>query len=38
MGQAQEKLPVIHVRGLPYPLREGSLAEILREKELDLFR
>ena len=38
MGQAQEKLPVIHVRGLPYPLREGSLSEILREKELDLFR
>ncbi len=38
MGQAQEKLPLIHVRGLPYPLREGSLSEILREKELDLFR
>jgi coenzyme F420-0:L-glutamate ligase/coenzyme F420-1:gamma-L-glutamate ligase len=38
MGQAQEKLPVIHVRGLPYPLREGSLAEILREKKADLFR
>ena len=38
MGQAQEKLPMIHARGLPYPLREGSLAEILREKELDLFR
>ncbi|MCK5318955.1 MAG: coenzyme F420-0:L-glutamate ligase, partial [Anaerolineales bacterium] len=38
MGQADEKLPVIHVRGLPYPLREGSLSEILREKELDLFR
>ena len=38
MGQATEKQPVIHVRGLPYPLREGSLGEILREKELDLFR
>ena len=38
MGQADEKLPVIHVRGLPYPLREGSLSEILREKGLDLFR
>ncbi len=38
MGQAQEKLPLILVRGLPYPLREGSLSEILREKELDLFR
>jgi coenzyme F420-0:L-glutamate ligase/coenzyme F420-1:gamma-L-glutamate ligase len=38
MGQADERQPVIHVRGLPYPLREGSLSEILREKELDLFR
>ncbi|MGB2895597.1 MAG: coenzyme F420-0:L-glutamate ligase [Anaerolineales bacterium] len=38
MGQADEKRPVIHVRGLPYPLREGSLSEIIREKELDLFR
>ena len=38
MGQADEKQPLIHVRGLPYPLREGSLSEILREKELDLFR
>jgi coenzyme F420-0:L-glutamate ligase/coenzyme F420-1:gamma-L-glutamate ligase len=38
MGQADEKLPVIHVRGLPYPLREGSLSEILREKGQDLFR
>jgi len=38
MGQADERHPVIHVRGLPYPLREGSLSEILREKELDLFR
>ncbi|MCJ7569896.1 MAG: coenzyme F420-0:L-glutamate ligase [Anaerolineales bacterium] len=38
MGQTDERQPVIHVRGLPYPLREGSLSEILREKELDLFR
>ncbi len=38
MGQADEKQPVIHVRGLPYPLREGSLSEIIREMELDLFR
>lgn len=38
MGQADERQPAIHVRGLPYPLREGSLSEILREKELDLFR
>lgn len=38
MGQADECRPVIHVRGLPYDLREGSLREILRPKELDLFR
>ena len=24
MGQADERRPVVHVRGLPYPLREGS--------------
>ena len=38
MGQADERQPVIHVRGLPYSLREGSLSEIIREKDLDLFR
>lgn len=38
MGQADEASPVIHLRGLPYPLREGSLAEILRPEEEDLFR
>jgi coenzyme F420-0:L-glutamate ligase/coenzyme F420-1:gamma-L-glutamate ligase len=38
MGQAAEGTPAIHIRGFPYPLREGSLAEILRPKEQDLFR
>ncbi len=38
MGQSDEFLPVIHVRGFPYPLREGNLAELIRPKELDLFR
>jgi coenzyme F420-0:L-glutamate ligase/coenzyme F420-1:gamma-L-glutamate ligase len=38
MGQAGEGLPVVHVRGLPYELREGSLDELLRPKEEDLFR
>ena len=38
MGQAAEGTPVVHVRGFPYPLREGSLQEILRPKEQDLFR
>lgn len=38
MGQAAEGTPVVHVCGFPYPLREGSLEELLRPKELDLFR
>lgn len=38
MGQSDERRPVVHVRGFPYPLRKGSIQEILRPKELDLFR
>ena len=38
MGQAAEGTPVVHVRGFPYPLRDGSLGELLRPRELDLFR
>jgi coenzyme F420-0:L-glutamate ligase/coenzyme F420-1:gamma-L-glutamate ligase len=38
MGQAAEATPVVHVRGFPYPLREGSLGELLRPKEQDMFR
>ena len=38
MGQADERRPAIHVRGLPYPLREGNAQELIRPKELDLFR
>ena len=38
MGQAAEGTPAVHVRGFPYPLRDGSLGEILRPKEQDLFR
>ena len=38
MGQAAEGTPVVHVRGFPYPLRDGSLKEIIRPKEQDLFR
>jgi coenzyme F420-0:L-glutamate ligase/coenzyme F420-1:gamma-L-glutamate ligase len=38
MGQADEERPVVHVRGFPYPLREGSVRELVRPKELDLFR
>jgi coenzyme F420-0:L-glutamate ligase/coenzyme F420-1:gamma-L-glutamate ligase len=38
MGQAAEGTPVVHVRGFPYPLRDGSLQELIRPKEQDLFR
>lgn len=38
MGQASEGCPVVHVRGFPYPMREGRLSELLRPKERDEFR
>ena len=38
MGQAAEGTPVVHVRGFPYPLRNGSLKELIRPREQDLFR
>lgn len=38
MGQAAEGTPLSHVRGFPYALREGSLRELLRPREEDLFR
>jgi coenzyme F420-0:L-glutamate ligase / coenzyme F420-1:gamma-L-glutamate ligase len=38
MGQAAEGMPVIHVRGFPYPLREAAVNELLRPKDQDLFR
>jgi coenzyme F420-0:L-glutamate ligase/coenzyme F420-1:gamma-L-glutamate ligase len=38
MGQAAEGTPVVHVRGFPYPLRGGSLRELLWPKDQDLFR
>lgn len=38
MGQVAEATPFVHVRGFPYPLREGSLRELLRPHETDLFR
>ena len=38
MGQADEERPVVHVHGFPYPLREGSIRELRRPRELDLFR
>ncbi len=38
MGQASEGRPVVHVRGFPYPLQEGSLKDLIRPKEQDMFR
>ncbi len=38
MGQADEATPIVHVRGFPYELREGRLGELLRAREMDLFR
>lgn len=38
MGQADERRPIIHARGIPYALREGTLNELLRPIEEDLFR
>lgn len=38
MGQAAEGTPVVHVRGFPYKLTEGSLKELIRPKEQDMFR
>jgi len=38
MGQADEGLPVILMRGLPYALGDGSLTDLLRAEEEDLFR
>lgn len=38
MGQAAEGIPAVHVRGFPYPLGEGSLKDLIRPREQDMFR
>lgn len=38
MGQADERIPVVHVRGFPYGLREATLSELIRPKDMDMFR
>ena len=38
MGQAAEGTPAVHVHGFPYPMRDGSLRELIRLKERDAFR
>ncbi len=38
MGQTGEATPIVHVRGFPYKMRDGTLSELLRPKDQDLFR
>lgn len=38
MGEASEGTPAVLARGFPYPLRAGSLQELIRSKDMDLFR
>ena len=38
MGQGAEGTPVVHVRGLRYAPREGSVTELLRAPDEDMFR
>jgi coenzyme F420-0:L-glutamate ligase/coenzyme F420-1:gamma-L-glutamate ligase len=38
MGQADERQPVVLASGFPYPLREGSMNELIRPKDEDYFR
>lgn len=38
MGQADERIPVVHVRGFPFALREGNFSELHRPLDMDLFR
>lgn len=38
MGQAAEGKPVVLVRGYPYPLGEGSITDVIRPENEDLFR
>ena len=38
MGQASEGRPIVLARGVPYARREGDAHELIRAKELDLFR
>ena len=38
MGQAAEGRPVALIRGVPYAAAEGTAADLVRPKEIDLFR
>jgi coenzyme F420-0:L-glutamate ligase / coenzyme F420-1:gamma-L-glutamate ligase len=38
MGQASEGTPIVAVSGLPYARREGAAKELVRPRDMDLFR
>jgi len=38
MGQGSEGLPAVHVRGFPLAFRPGSVKELIRIRDIDLFR
>ena len=38
MGQSSEGRPVVLARGVPYARRDGTAHELIRPKEIDLFR
>ena len=38
MGQSDESIPVVHVRGFPYQLADSKFSDVLRPKSKDLFR
>ena len=38
MGQAAEGRPIVHMRGFPYAPRPGTAAELIRPKQMDMFR
>jgi len=38
MGQANEGIPAVIIRGLKYPKGHGSAMDLIRPEEIDLFR
>jgi coenzyme F420-0:L-glutamate ligase / coenzyme F420-1:gamma-L-glutamate ligase len=38
MGQAAESTPVVHVRGFPYSFTDSHLSDLIRPKDMDMFR
>ena len=38
MGQSSEGRPIVLARGVPYARRDGSARELLRSRQMDLFR